>query len=170
MHPEGLPLPDGLSLRPATSADRSFLDALRHPGHGGARQHADAEDIIEALTAPQQYAQNNGRGARFPDAYYFVVERHGERVGRLVIDFGPNEVRLIDIAFIPAARSHGYGKQLLNALQHAAACVQAPLTLTVRRDNLRARALYESLGFRVEQSDSHLQLLAWRAEHCDTRH
>jgi ribosomal protein S18 acetylase RimI-like enzyme len=83
------------------------------------------------------------------------------RIGRIVVDFGSNEVHLVDIALIPEARGRGYGSQILRVLQQAAAQTRAPVTLTVSRTNPRARQVYLALGFRVEQGDAMAERMVW---------
>jgi ribosomal protein S18 acetylase RimI-like enzyme len=54
-----------------------------------------------------------------------------------------------DLAVLPASRGRGVGRALLSAAEaHARARDCAKLTLEVREDNARARALYRERGFR----------------------
>lgn len=118
-------------------------------------------DFIESLIEMQFQAQRQGYGDQHPDAMYFIVEVHGEPIGRLTLAMGPNEVRIVDIAFLPAARNKGYGKGVVQALQMTAQKIPAPLSLLVLRTNVRAAQLYTSLGFQTEQqSDTHV-LMVW---------
>ncbi len=99
----------------------------------------------------------------FDNAFYFVVEKLGDRIGRIAVDFGHNEVHLIDIAFIPEARGKGYGGNVIKALQYAAAQVKAPLSLSlsVYQSNLNAKRFYLGLGFRVEQNEPTVARMIW---------
>lgn len=161
MLPGGTPLPDGLGIRPARPEDRGFIESLYRSTRDDLRLINGEKEFVEELIGMQQQAQTQGYGDMFPNAMYFVVERLGERVGRIVVDFGPNEVRLVDIAFIPQARGRGYGSQVVKAMQSAAGHARAPLTLSVSRSNLRARQAYLSLGFRVERGDAMSEHMAW---------
>lgn len=161
------PLPDNLGIRPARPEDRVFIESLYRATRDDLRL-IDAEDeFVEELIGMQQQAQTRGYGEMFPNAMYFVVERLGDRLGRIVVDFGPNEVRLVDIAFMPQARGRGYGSHVIKAMQFAAGQARAPLTLSVNRTNIRARQAYLALGFRVVQSDAMTEHMAWypSAEH-----
>jgi ribosomal protein S18 acetylase RimI-like enzyme len=152
---------DNLRIRPARPEDSGFVEAL----YRSTRQDllvVDAEaDFIEDLVGMQYRAQITGYGEMFPDAMYFVVECMSAPIGRVVVDFGSNEVHLVDIALIPEARGQGYGTQILRILQRAAAQTRAPLTLTVSRTNPRARQVYLALGFRVEQGDAMVECMVW---------
>lgn len=152
-------LPAGLSLRPSQPSDAVFIESLHRSTREDLRMIDGSEDFIESLIDMQFHAQSRGYGEQFPNAMYFVIEKLGERVGRVTIDFGSNEIRLVDIAFIPAARGHGYGTHVLKALQMAAGKAAAPLVLSVLHVNLAARQLYERLGFRVSNiGPSHAEM------------
>jgi GNAT superfamily N-acetyltransferase len=119
------------------------------------------EDFIDELIDAQRRAQTEGYGDMFPNAMYFVAEHHNERIGRVVLDFGHNEVRVVDIALIPAARGKGFGGQILQSVQLVAGKVMAPVALTVRFDHLRAKQLYARLGFVVEEAQIPYERMVW---------
>jgi len=155
------PLPDNLGIRPARPEDKGFIESLYRSTRDDLRLIDAETDFIEELIGMQQRAQGQGYGEMFPNAMYFVVEHLNERIGRIVVDFGPNEIRLVDLAFVPQARGRGFGVTVIKAMQFAAGQSRAPLTLAVNRTNVRARQLYLSLGFRVEQSDVMTEYMAW---------
>ncbi len=151
----------GVSLRPMSASDNSFIESLYRSTRDDLRLLDAEDDFIEDLIELQRYAQTQGYGEMFPNAMYFVAEYHGERIGRVVLDFGQNEIRVVDIALIPAARGKGYGSQLLQAIQLAAGKVMAPVTLSVRSDHLRAKQLYARLGFVVEEVRVPVERMIW---------
>ncbi len=151
----------GLSLRPMATADKSFVESLYRSTRDDLRLLDAEDDFIEGLIEMQQYAQTQGYGDMFPNAMYFVAEYHNERIGRVVLDFGETEIRVVDIALIPAARGKGYGSHMLQAVQVAAARVMAPVTLTVRADHLPAKQLYSRLGFMVEEAQVPYERMIW---------
>ena len=156
-----LNLPDGLYMRPARDSDKYFIESLYKATRDDLRM-ADAEDeYIEGLIELQHRAQTQGYGDKFPNAMYFIIEKHHERVGRVAVDFGSNEIRLVDIALLPVARGKGFAKGVVQSLQVAAAKVMTPLTLCVDKLNVPAYQLYLSLGFRVENSDGATDFLVW---------
>ncbi|MCU7924125.1 MAG: GNAT family N-acetyltransferase [Candidatus Thiodiazotropha sp. (ex Dulcina madagascariensis)] len=156
-----LHLPDGLGIRPARDSDRPFIESLYNTTRNDLRLIDAEADFIESLIEQQQQAQTVGYGDQFPNAMYFIIEKQGERIGRIVIDFGPNEIRIIDVALIPMARGKGYGTGIIRALKHAAGSACSPLVLSVYKSNPAARQLYEQEGFRVEQSDQMIDQMAW---------
>lgn len=156
-----IPIPDGFSMRPSRPSDKVFLESLYNSTRDDLRLIDAEPELIEALIEMQFMAQAQGYGDQYPNAMYFIVEKLGERVGRVAVDFGYNEVRVIDIALVRAARGLGYGAAILKSMQMAAAKVGAPLTLTVLRSNPKAAQFYFSMGFRVEQSGPMADLMAW---------
>jgi ribosomal protein S18 acetylase RimI-like enzyme len=153
-----------LVLRPARDSDRGFIEALYRSTRDDLRLVDGEPEMIESLIDMQYRAQHSGYGAQFPEAWHFVVEHAMERIGRVVLDFGENEVRLVDIAFVPTARGKGFGKEVIKALQGTAARVWAPITLTVHPLNVPARRLYASLGFRTLEPHPVAERLVWYPE------
>lgn len=158
---QNLQLPNGLYMRPAKTSDKPFLEKL----HESVRQDllnidADKEEI-DTIIEMQFRAQSLSYGNSFPNAMYFIIEKHHERVGKLTLDFGSNEIRILDIALLPQARGLGFGKGILQSVQHCAAQAVTPVTLSVEQMNLGAKQLYLSLGFIIESVDPPYEFLVW---------
>ncbi|MBB1384636.1 GNAT family N-acetyltransferase [Pseudoalteromonas sp. SG45-5] len=156
-----LNIPKGLNIRPSNAADKPFLEKL----HNTMRQDLqliDAEkDFVESIVEMQFKAQTQGYGEKFPNAMYFVIEKHHEAIGKATIDFGPNEIRIVDIGFLPSARGHGFGSAIIQSFQSAALQSGAPLTLVVEQCNFAAKQLYARLGFQVESISPPYEFMAW---------
>lgn len=161
MQADGIPVPDGLSLRPVQPDDSGFLESLYGSTRDDLRQINAENDFIEELIKTQHALQMQGNAANYPNAFQLVVERLGERVGRIVVDFGRNEVKILSIAFISVARSKGYGSGILSGLQQVAAKRQAPLVLEVAHSNLRAKRFYLRMGFVVERTGPIADRMVW---------
>lgn len=154
-------MPDGLGMRPARPADNGFIESLYRSTRDDLRQIDAEQDFIETLIEQQHHAQTVGYGELFPNAMYFIIEKQGESIGRVVLDFGTNEIRLVDIALIPSARNKGYGKNIVQTLQYAAGSARAPLYLSVLKMNQPARQLYQQLGFQLAEAGDVSDLLVW---------
>jgi len=94
-------------------------------------------------------ARSPGRRCRRPrgggrDADAIVVD--GEDAGRLLVARWAREIRIVDIALLPAFRGRGAGSGLLAELLDEATEMGKALSIHVERDN-RAMRLYERLGF-----------------------
>lgn len=161
MLPGGVPLPDGLSLRPSRTSDESFLAELYTSTRDDLLMAIDDEEFATGLIGMQQHAQIEGYGDMFPNAMYFIVEKLGERIGRLVLDFGSNEVRIVDLALIRGARGKGLGSQVIQSVKAVAEKVMAPVTLSVNMANPLARQLYVRLGFQTLEVQPPVEQMIW---------
>lgn len=142
---------DGLALRAATSADQAFqcavfvstrVEEFTRTGWEPERIHAFLQQQFQLQHA---YYQRH-----YPDGQFDIVELQGEPVGRLYHAKCPGEqggeLRLIDIALLPAWRGGGIGTRLMHAVLAEAWEARLAVSLYVERDN-PVRALYARLGF-----------------------
>ncbi|MEZ9819496.1 GNAT family N-acetyltransferase [Shewanella sp. 10N.286.45.A1] len=153
--------PKGLHIRPSTPNDKIFLEKLHREMREELQFIEGDQDFIDEIVAMQFRAQHQGYGAQFPNAMYFIIEKHQEKIGRASIDFGCNEVHLIDIGFLKVARGHGFGKAIIHSLQTCAAQAAVPLSLVVATDNFIAKKFYLSLGFMVKEHTEMHELMCW---------
>jgi ribosomal protein S18 acetylase RimI-like enzyme len=134
-------------LRPVTDADRPFLVDL----YAGLRE-SELEQVQwdaatkRAFVEHQFAAQDAHYRAHYPGATLDVVELGGERAGRLYVHRGPSDIRIMDIALLPAFRGRGIGTALLRGLIDEAAASARTLSIHVEQNN-PARTLYDRLGF-----------------------
>lgn len=142
-------LPPGIELRPATAADREFLLAL----YGSTR--ADELSVVpwsdaqkDAFVRMQFEAQDASYHQSHPDARFLVVVAGADPIGRLYLARLVDELRIIDIALVPAWRGRGVGSALMAWVLRQADRDGLPVTLHVEQWN-PARRLYERLGFRL---------------------
>jgi ribosomal protein S18 acetylase RimI-like enzyme len=157
----GLSFHSGLSLRPARPSDQAFIESLYHSTRDDLQLIDADRDFIETLIDQQHHAQTLSYSERFPDAVYFIVETQHERIGKVSIDFNHNEIHIIDLSLIPAARGKGYGAQIIKALKKASSSVCTPLVLNVYKSNIIAKQLYQTEGFKVIRSDQLIDSMAW---------
>ena len=151
----------GLSMRPSRPTDGPFLQSLYRSARPEL-QWIDADpEVVEQVVAQQFQVQERGIGEHFPDAMHYVVEKLDTPIGVLSADFGPNEIRVLYLAFIPAARGQGFGRSVLQGVQKAAEQVRCPVATVVWASNPQARQHYLALGFRVEESSPGAERLVW---------
>jgi ribosomal protein S18 acetylase RimI-like enzyme len=143
---------DDETLGPMYVAVRSH--DLRLDGHAaGTRQ----------LLALQLAAQRREYHRLFPTSSWHVIQAGGVPVGWIVVDRGATEIRCLDIGLLERVRRQGIASHVLGDLQRDAARAELPVVLTVRSDNVPARAVYDRLGFLPAASaGGHLQL-TWRS-------
>jgi ribosomal protein S18 acetylase RimI-like enzyme len=135
-------------LRPARDGDRAFLAQVY------ASTRADelallpwSEEQKAAFIVHQFEAQDTHYRTHYHGAAFDVIEVDGEPAGRLYIHRGRREIRIVDIALLPAFRGRGLGTRLLRTLIAEAEDGGRKLSIHVEMNN-PARRLYERLGFR----------------------
>lgn len=106
---------DGLVVRPSRETDSTFLQTLYHSARPDLQLIDGERDQVEDVIAQQFRVQDLGLGEHFPNAMHYVVEKLGTPIGALVTDFGHNEIRVLYLAFIPAARGKGMAVTLCKA-------------------------------------------------------
>ena len=109
---------------------------------------SDAEKA--AFLEMQFDAQDRWYRVQYPQATFDVVVVDGEPAGRLYVNRGEGEVRIVDIALLPDHRGRGIGGSLLRTLLAEADAGGKSVTIHVERLNPALR-LYESLGFSVAE-------------------
>lgn len=151
-----------LRLRAIAAGDQAFIDALYRSTRDDLAAMEIEESFLAQLIRLQQEAQAQGVRRTFPQAQYFLLERDGEPVGRLVIEATAERVHLVDLALAPAFRNLGAGSAVLRALQSLAEQRGQPATLSVTLANSAARRLYGRLGFVVTDSDPLQERMRWQ--------
>ena len=151
----------GISLRPVTPFDEPFLRALyrsvRDPELALTAWDAAAKDAF----ANQQFdLQDHWYREHYAGAQLLVIERDGISVGRIYLFEAGAELRVMDIALIPAARNAGLGTSLMGEVMRHAAERRAAVTLHVEVFN-PARALYDRLGFREQKVEGVYAAMRW---------
>jgi ribosomal protein S18 acetylase RimI-like enzyme len=101
----------------------------------GQRRKAIAEGIAQ------------GFGADEPESILSIIELDGAPVGRFRVVRFPDRIFLGGIQIHPAYQGNGIGTHLITELIEESLSTGKPLQLDVDRDNVRARRLYERLGF-----------------------
>lgn len=141
--------PVPLARRLETPADASFLSGLfrAHRAAAFAVPGLPAASL-DALLRMQVQAQAEHYRRQWPQARAeIVLDAGAAAIGRLLTARSARELRLIDIALLPACCGRGLGTRLIAALIDEAGAAGLPLTAHVARDN-PARRLYARLGFR----------------------
>jgi ribosomal protein S18 acetylase RimI-like enzyme len=151
-----------ITLRPIGQEDEKFLcevyastrvtELARVPWS----DEQKAAFLYMQFTAQHQYYQEH-----YPRAAFDVILVAGEPAGRLYVHRGADELRIVEIAILPAWRNKRVGTHLLGALQAEAALARKPLRIHVERLN-PALSLYERLGFKMIEDRGVYLFLEWR--------
>jgi len=156
-------LPGGLSIRPCRDSieDQVFVKQLIKDNRDDIRA-ADADpDYLESVVDMQERAMQQGYGEAFGNAAHFIIEKLGVKIGRLLVESGGTEVRIVDLQFIPKAQDKGYGPSVIAAMQQAAAMQRVQLAITVLRNRPKLKQWLASKGFVVEESDQAAERMIW---------
>jgi ribosomal protein S18 acetylase RimI-like enzyme len=136
-----------VTLRPVSTDDSEFLFRV----YASTRVEELApvpwsEDQKRAFLQQQFQVQDSEYRRNYLNASFDVIEVEELPAGRLYINRGPDDFRIIDIALLPEYRGHGVGSALIEGLLAEASTAQTTVSIHVERQN-PARRLYERLGF-----------------------
>ncbi|WP_022731531.1 hypothetical protein [Thalassospira lucentensis] len=156
-------LPGGLSIRPHRDsvADKAFVSKLIKDNRDDIRAADGAKDYLESIVDMQETAMQTGYGAAFGNAAHFIIEKIGVNVGRLLVESGGTEVRIVDLQFIPSAQDLGYGPIVIGTMQQAAAQQRVQLAITVLSNRPKLKHWLTLKGFVVDETNPAADRMVW---------
>jgi ribosomal protein S18 acetylase RimI-like enzyme len=159
-----------LTRRPVRADDDGFLRRL----HESTRQAEVADfgwgDAQRMAFFKMQFdAQRHYYHTTFPRATFDIVEEGKRPIGRLYLDRGVHDIRLIDIALLPTAQNRGLGSHLLHGVLEEAEAAGKRVGLHVAGTNPAIR-LYQRLGFVQTGDDGVYRSMEWRSDRSGPRH
>ena len=150
------------SLRRETDGDLEFLKILY-----AASREREMERLVDwSLDQKRDFLDQQFNAQRFhylkhyPDARFDIIERCGQAIGRLYVAELSQEIRLMDISLLPAARNSGIGSKICSEIMSRAADLGKIVSLHVEEDN-PAKRLYERLGFIEAGEVGFYKLMHW---------
>lgn len=153
----------GVSVRPEREEDIPFIRRLycemRWAELAAVQDWSDEQKI--GFLAQQYEAQRQHYARAYYDAEFLVIERAGEPIGRLYLYRGdPKDIRIVDIGLLIAARNHGLGRAIIEAVFDEARAGGRTVSIHVEVFN-PARRLYDRLGFVEEGEHGPYRLMRW---------
>jgi ribosomal protein S18 acetylase RimI-like enzyme len=150
-----------VELRPARDDDAGFLRAV----YGSTREEeleptGWTREQKDSFIAQQFHAQDTYYKQHYDGATYDVVLVDGEPAGRLYVARWDDEIRIMDIALLPAFRGRGIGARLLDRVLREAAEAGKAVSIHVEESN-RALSLYRRLGFAEAGEHGVYKLMRW---------
>ena len=130
-----------ITYRPAVPEDFDFLYALHR-----AAMRASVE---ESFGAWDDAWQRDYFRRHFSIEDRQVIQLDGQDVGVVVVQPRAEELFLVSLEVLPAFQGRGIGTAVIRALLERARGEGKPVALQVLKSNVRARALYQRLGFGV---------------------
>jgi GNAT superfamily N-acetyltransferase len=153
----------GLGFRPIAEADLPFLYRVYASTRAQELAPVPWSEAQKAAFLTMQFqAQHTEYQRNYPDAAWLVMMRAGEPVGRLYLDRGAHEHRVIDIALLPEHRGHGLGAAIMRDLMDEAGRAGKRLSIHVEKFN-PAMHLYRRLGFQTVEDKGVYDLMHWSA-------
>lgn len=148
-----------VSLRPEQPGDEDFLFAV----YASTREEELAltnwdEPMRRSFLNHQFNAMRQGYRSMFPAGEFWIIELDGQPAGRLVVNRAAAEIRVVDLALLPAHRNRGIGTLLMRRI---CAGADKPVRLTVLKFN-RAFHWYARLGFAKIGEQGVYDELEWR--------
>jgi ribosomal protein S18 acetylase RimI-like enzyme len=139
--------PAGITLRPITENDASFLrDLYAQTRVKELAVTAWTDEFKRAFLDQQFNAQHIYYHEVFAGADFLLILRHGVAIGRIYVHRAASEISVLDIALIPQRRNMGLGSALLGEVIAEAQREGVRVALYVEATN-PARRLYDRLGF-----------------------
>ena len=151
-----------ISLTPASADDRALLArvyASTREEELSATSWSEAEKA--AFCQSQFDAQDSHYKLHYTGAEYLLIHLRDQPVGRLYVVRWAREIRIMDIALLPAFRRQGIGSHLLGGLIAEAGAAGKLLSIHVERFN-PALSLYQRLGFALAEDKGVYLLLQWQ--------
>lgn len=137
-----------IQYRTMSDADLPFLKQVYRSTREAELQMTGWPEVQKAAFIDMQFnAQHLYYQQSYGDAAYQVIVGEGKDIGRLYIWESETQIRIMDIALLPAARNKGIGTYILDGLIEEATIKQKRINIHVEH-NSPALKLYERLGFR----------------------
>lgn len=155
---------DGITLRPQNEADLDFIRDLYVANRWAEMAVAPGwtDDMRRAFLCDQARLQWLHYSKHFANAQFLIIESRGARIGRLYLSYqAPDDVRIVEISFLPHCTGHGLGTRFLVQVQKMAAGLGRSCSLHVERHN-RARWLYLRYGFIDCKLEGSHYLMVWQ--------
>ena len=151
-----------VNLRPEQSGDETFLAEVYASTRQGEMDLTNWDAATRIAFLDMQFkAMCSGYRTMFPQAQFSIILLDETPVGRMVVDRAAAEIRVVDIALLPAHCGQGVGTKLMRKVMDEAARSAKPVRLCVFQGT-RATSFYLQLGFSMVETGVY-QSMEWRA-------
>lgn len=148
-------------MRPAEAGDLPFMQQLYSSTRGADVRMGGCDLATETLLQGLQFkAQQTWFQTCFPHADLALIVERERPIGRLYVDYGPEEIRILDICLLPECRNRGIGLGLLRSLQAHGERMRLPVRLNVMLGSPAQRLLLRC-GFISIAVDGIYNVMEW---------
>ena len=150
-----------IEMRPAEAGDMAFMQQLYACTRSTEVRMGGCDLATETLLQGVQFrAQQSWFETQYPHADLAVIMDRERPIGRLFVDYGPGELRILDICLLPEYRNRGIGLGLLRSLQAQGERLRLPVRLNVALGSPALRLL-QRCGFEILAVDGVHNLMEW---------
>jgi Acetyltransferases len=108
-------------------------------------------------------AQSLSYAVQYPEAKHWIIRWDSNPIGRLMVAYGNEDIRIVDISLLTNHRNRGVGTTLITEIQQEATQYGLPLRLHVFQTN-RAFELYRRMGFQIEEVRTPYNSMVWHPD------
>ena len=150
-----------IDFRPICDDDLNYLKKIYASTRAEELQVLSwSKEEKETFLQMQFQAQHQYYQAQFREAEYLMILEGNQPIGRLYVDRSSDEIRIIDIAILPAYRGQGIGSSLLQQILAEGQYSRKSVRIHVEHNN-RALKLYQRLGFQKKSENGVYFLMEW---------
>lgn len=150
-----------ITLRPERPEDEAFLYSVYASARGEELDRTGWDQSTrEAFLRSQFAAMRKGYATAFPQAQFAIILVDHQPAGRLVVNRAEHEIRIVDMALLPAHRNRGVGTAIMKGLFAETAKAGKRLRLRVLKHSAAVR-LYQRLGFRPLEDEEVYYHMEW---------
>ncbi|HEX8602227.1 MAG TPA: GNAT family N-acetyltransferase [Pseudoduganella sp.] len=150
-----------IEMRPAEAADQAFLSLLFASTRTADQRMGACDAHTEALLMALQFrARQTQLHALYPYGDIAVIAERERPIGALHVNYGSDEIRILDMSLLPESRSRGIGIGLLRSLQAQGARMHVPVRLDVM-PGTRAQRLFQRCGFTLNGANGLFLCMEW---------
>ncbi len=136
-----------VTFRPICPTDEAFLSQVYASTRLDELAVTDWTDEQKVAFLQMQFAaQHKFYQENYTDTDFLLISQDDIPIGRLYVARWKDEIRIVDIALLPAYRGTGIGTAILRDLLAEAGIARKPVRIHVERENPALR-LYQRLGF-----------------------